>query len=89
MVPLNNGTGCYTFGNFFGYKCKVGVISQFEAGSLIADRISLAENNLNAKMQFAHPTVYDVLQQYSHIHIFAMARKNCTKCYPNKNSCSN
>jgi hypothetical protein len=60
MIPVNNGTGCYTFGNLFAYRCGTGVISQFTAASLIADNITLAENKLNAKMQFAHDTVYDV-----------------------------
>lgn len=60
MVPINNGTGCYHYGNLFAYRCDVGVISQFAAGSIHTENITLAENKLNAKMQFAHPTVYDV-----------------------------
>lgn len=60
MVPINNGTACYHYGGLFAYRCKVGVISQFAAQSIHTENITLAENGLNAKMQFAHETKYDV-----------------------------
>lgn len=62
MLPMNNGTSaCYTFGNqFYAYRCDVGVVCQFETESLIADKLSLAENNLNMKIQFAHKFSWDI-----------------------------
>lgn len=87
MVPINNGTGCYHYGNLFAYRCDVGVISQFAAGSIHAENITLAENKLNAKMQFAHETVYDVSQRYDNVHIYAVARPDCTKCYSQTKWC--
>lgn len=88
MVPINNGTGCYHYGNLFAYRCNVGVISQFAADSIHTENITLAENKLNAKMQFAHATVYDVSQRYDNIHILAVARPDCPKCYASSNWCS-
>ena len=60
MVPINNGTGCFTFGNLFAYNCNTGIITQFNAKSLIADNITLADNKLNMKIQFAHAFSKDV-----------------------------
>lgn len=88
MVPINNGTGCYHYGNLFAYRCNVGVISQFAAKSIHTENITLAENILNAKMQFAHATDYDVSQRYDNLHIYAVARPNCTKCYQSARECS-
>lgn len=81
MVPTNNGTGCYNYGNLFAYRCTVGVISQFPADSINVENITLAENKLNARMQFAHSIVYDVSGKYDNVHIFAVARPDCPKCY--------
>lgn len=49
-MPINNGTGCYHYGNLFAYRCGTGVISQFSADSINVENITLAENKLNAKM---------------------------------------
>lgn len=39
-------------------------------------------------MQFAHATEYDVSQKYDNLHIYAMARPNCTKCYQSAKECT-
>lgn len=50
MVPINNGTGCYHYGNLFAYRCQIGVVSQFAAESIHVENITFAENRLNGKM---------------------------------------
>lgn len=47
-----------------------------------------AENKKGMHAQFAHPTVHDVFMTYSNLHFIGVARKDCPKCYDNKDKCS-